>query len=189
MKNKYLLLNCVVFCIACFLNNWFKDEIFEKAGILFLVLDFILLGSFFWLLRKIRLNGKNSFMVLPVAILFLTVLLSFSDFRLIKAKLELPLYMKERMKIIEMVKEDHLGKNDPNVALQKHKYISRTGEIYVYENDEEQVIGFWIFRGMMSGSVKVVYSSEGEKLIRQNEADIIQLEKLREHWYYIVESG
>lgn len=55
----------------------------------------------------------------------------------------------------------------------KYKYVSSDGEIYVYQNDENgTVIGFWILRGMLSGSVELIYSEGEENLIRENNWDI-----------------
>ena len=58
----------------------------------------------------------------------------------------------------------------------------------MYINDKEgQVICFWIFRGMLSGSHQMIYSSNGEKLIKENETGhpIISVKNLKDNWYYV----
>lgn len=50
------------------------------------------------------------------------------------------------------------------------------------------MIAFWVFRGMQSGLVQLIYSTGGEKLIRDNEAGhpIVSVDKLKDNWYYVV---
>lgn len=44
--------------------------------------------------------------------------------------------------------------------LDKYKKVSTSREVTVYQNDENgKVIGFGIFKGMLSGSVQLVYST------------------------------
>ena len=48
--------------------------------------------------------------------------------------------------------------------LDKYKKVSTSGEVAVYQNDENgKVIGFGIFKGMLSGSVQLVYSTSWKK--------------------------
>lgn len=71
----------------------------------------------------------------------------------------------------------------------KYKKVSISGEVFVFQNDEEgQVIGFWALRGVQSGSVQLIYSTGGEKLIRDNETGhpIISIDKLKDNWYYLI---
>lgn len=77
---------------------------------------------------------------------------------------------KERKEIINLVKNDKIEYYyKGNAKLKKYRYVSQDGEIYVHRNNkDEQVICFWIFRGVMSGSVELVYSSKGKKLIEEN---------------------
>jgi hypothetical protein len=114
--------------------------------------------------------------------------LLFFDFKLIKTKIELNFYEKKRTIIIEKIKNDEFSYYyDKNIKLPIYKYVSSDGEVYVYKNDEEQVIGFWIFRGIMSGSTELIYTSTDEKLIYETLTDnlITKIVKLKEHWYYI----
>ena len=67
----------------------------------------------------------------------------------------------------------------------KYNFTSSDGEIHIYQNDDEQVICFWVFRGMLSGSVELVYISGNESLIYDNILDIYSVDKLKEHWYLV----
>ena len=106
-----------------------------------------------------------------------------------KVNFELTLLEKDRLEIVEMIKDgeiktDHLG----NAKLPKgYGYLSSDGEIFVYQNDNEQVISFWVYRGMLSGSIELIYSSVDESLIYANESGhpIANVEKLKDHWYLV----
>ena len=78
---------------------------------------------------------------------------------------------------------------DKNIKLPIYKYLSVDGEVYVYQNDEDGTqIGFWIHRGVLTGSEELMYSSNGEKLIKENETDhpIKRIKKLNKYWYYVI---
>ena len=98
-------------------------------------------------------------------------------------------YEHERLHIIEMVKNNELKVENNSVLLPKeYKYLSKSGEIIVYvSKDDEQLIGFWLYRGMLSGSDILVYSTFGEELIKKYETNhpITNIEKLKENWYYV----
>ena len=49
------------------------------------------------------------------------------------------------------------------------------------------VISFWVFRGMLSGSIELIYSSVDESLIYANESGhpITNVKKLKDHWYLV----
>ncbi len=105
-----------------------------------------------------------------------------------KTKYDLKFHEKEMLEIIEKVKNDEFSHDElGNVDLpDNYKSLSNTGQVFVTKNDEEgQVIIFWIFRGMLSGSVELIYSTGGEKLIKDNETGIVSIEKLKENWYYV----
>lgn len=128
------------------------------------------------------------YVALAISVMTVVVLLVF-PFQTVRVNLELQLYEKDRVEIIEMVKNgeitiDHLG----NAKLPKEfEKLSSDGYIFVYQNDNEQVISFWVFRGMLSGSVELIYSSTDETLIYENESGhpITNIQKLKEHWYLV----
>lgn len=52
---------------------------------------------------------------------------------------------------------DDLGNDE---LLDKYKKVTTSGEVTVYQNDENgKVIGFGIFKGMLSVFVQLVYST------------------------------
>ena len=101
------------------------------------------------------------------------------------------LYKKINQRVDNMIENGLLEEvkyyYDKNIKLPIYKSVSSDGEIYVYQNDDNQVISFWIFRGVLSGSTELIYTSTDEKLIYENKSRnlITKIIKLKEHWYYI----
>ena len=70
----------------------------------------------------------------------------------------------------------------------KYSKLTKDGLIVVYQNDDDGVqIGFYVFRGMQTGSCYLMYSSGGEDMIKKNESGhpIIQIENFDGNWYYV----
>ena len=128
---------------------------------------------------------------MPIIILiFTTILVLFFPFREVKTKIELKLFNNQRIAIIEKVKNNEYNNYDynGNIKLPEYRYVSGDGEIYVFQNDDKgMVIGFWIFRGILSGSTMLIYSTGGEELIKANESGhpIIDIKHLNNNWYYV----
>jgi len=183
----------IVFCLLCFIINWYQNYIISYFNIFTLIiLKLALYISMVTLLIFYFKNFKNNIKKYLKIISLILILVSFFflhyDFKLIKTKIELSLYEKERSIIIEKVKNNEFSYYyDKNIKLPIYKSVSSDGEIYVYQNDDNQVISFWIFRGVLSGSTELIYTSTDEKLIYENKSRnlITKIIKLKEHWYYI----
>lgn len=94
------------------------------------------------------------------------------------------------LEVVEMVKNNELEQyNDVLYKVpDKYKKLTKDGVIAVYQNDEEGIqIGFYSFRGMQTGSCFLMYSSNGEEMIRENEDGhpIIEIDYLKGDWYYV----
>ncbi len=176
----------------CLLCNWYSDLIvgyFTIFTLLFIKL-FLLIIWIIFLVKIIKSfdKNKNKINILFGILLIGSIFSLFFDFRFIKTKVEFTLYKKQRNIIIEKVKNNEFTYYfDKNIKLPIYKYVSSDGEIYVYRNDEEQIIGFWIFRGISSGNVELIYSSDGEDLIYdiKNNSEIVKIIELEENWYYV----
>lgn len=195
MKKNNLLILSILFFMIQFLNRWFSDQMFDKIFLLYCLINFLLFVLFLILLIFVIKNViKNKSTVNIVSLIFLvtTILLTiFFPYRQIKTKLELELFENDRNKIIEMVKNNKISPDENNNAKlpSNYKKLSTSGEIHIYQNDNNgMVIGFWIFRGMMSSSTELIYSTDGEKLICENKScnSIVSINRLKENWYYVV---
>ena len=195
MKKYELLIASIVVMVLSFLNSWFSDELLDSLFIFILIPNLVLFISWitclvFSIINLIR--DKRIINVISLIIVILTAfLILFFPFRETKVRLELNLYEAERLEIIKMVEDKKLETDEfGNVDLPyKYKRVSTSGEVFVFQNDEEgKVIGFWVFRGVQSGSVQLIYSTGGEKLIRDNETGhpIISIDKLKDNWYYVI---
>lgn len=195
MKNSLLLIVSVIVMILSFFNSWFSDQLLDSLFIFALISNlFLFIGWIICLvLSIIKLNKeKNLFNIISLVVVILTALLVlFFPFREAKVRVELNLYEDERLEVIEMVEKNKLAVDEiGNAKLpDKYKKVSASGEVSVYQNDENGVVvAFWVFRGMQSGSVQLIYSTGGEELIKDNETGhpIVSIDKLKNNWYYVV---
>ena len=195
MKKYILLIISVIVMILSFLNSWFSDYLLDSLFIFALIPGLILfVGWIICLVLSIikLIKDKNVFNIISfIAVILTALLVLFFPFRETKVKLELNLYEEKRLEIIRMIEDNKLKVDDlGNVKLpNKYKKVSTSGEVAVYQNDKDgKVIGFWVFRGMLSGSIQLVYSNGGEEMIRSSEIEhpIVSIDKLKDNWYYVV---
>lgn len=195
MKKYILLIISTIVLVLSFLNSWFSDMLFDSLFIFALIFSLVLfVGWIICLVLSIIkiIKNKNVFNIISLIVTVLTALLIlFFPFREAKVRFELNLYEEEHLEVIKMIEDNRLKVDDlGNVKLpNKYKKVSTSGEVAVYQNDEDgRVIGFWAFRGMLSGSVQLVYSTGGEQLIRSSEIEypIVSIDKLKDNWYYVV---
>ena len=195
MKKYILLITSVIVMILSFLNSWFSDQMLDSLFIFALIPSLVLFVG--WIICLVLsaikiIKNKNVFNIISLIVTVLTALLIlFFPFRESKVRLELNLYEEERLEIIKMIEDNKLKVDDlGNVKLpNKYKKVSTSGEVAIYQNDEDgKVVAFWIFRGMLSGSVPLVYSTGGEEIIRSSEIEhpIVSIDKLKDNWYYVV---
>lgn len=194
MKKYFSLcysLAVLVLSFLCFwfwdilMNRWFPFGIIPGAFILYLLISGLTAS-----IACIVIHCKVFQNYIALAISVITIVMPFAfPFRDARVHLEFPIYENDRLAVIEMVKNeeltvDYIG----NAELPKeYRNLSSDGNIFIYQNDEEQVVAFWVFRGMLSGSVELIYSSQDEALIYQNETGhpITSITKLKDHWYLV----
>ena len=192
-ENKYLIIAILVF-ILCFLNNWYWDIILQSLftlSIVPIIIIFLIYNIFLILtiIDIVRTKKKSSLVALIIYII-IPIFSIFFPFRECRVNLEIWLYKKQREDIIINVKnKDYVADENGNIKLPKNlKKVSTSGEVTVYENDNDGVlICFWIMRGVLSGSVQLMYSSGDEALIYKNETGhkITYVEKLKDNWYWV----
>lgn len=199
MKNKdgigiVLLIISIVLFIINFLLGWYSDNIYDSIFFIPVIFDGLIIILNLILIKfalTYRKSNKSKLILIAIIIAIVSVIFRFIfPFRNVKTILELYIYEDERLEIIEKVKNNEIEIDEyGNADLPKNlRKLSSDGEITVYQNDENgQVICFWIFRGMLSGSHQLMYSSNGEKLIRENETGhpITNIKKLKDNWYYV----
>lgn len=192
-ENKYLIIAILVF-ILCFLNNWYLDIILQSLftlSIVPIIIIFLIYNIFLILtiINIVRTKKKSSLVALIIYII-IPIFSIFFPFRECRVNLEIWLYKKQREDIIINVKnKDYVADENGNIKLPKNlKKVSTSGEVTVYENDDEGVlICFLVMRGVLSGSIELMYSSGDEDLIYKNETGhkITYVEKLKDNWYWV----
>lgn len=191
--NRYLVIAILLF-ILCFLYNWYCDIILQMLFsliaipiiILFLIYNIFLILT---IINIVRTKKKSSIIALIIYII-IPLFSLFFPFRECRVNLEMVLYKNEREGVITKIKNrDYVSDENGNVELPRRlKKVSTSGEITVYENDDDDVlICFWIMRGVLSGSVQLMYYSSDESLIYKNETGhkITYVEKLKNNWYWV----
>lgn len=194
MKKYVLLILSVLLLLVSFAAAWYGDHLFNHLFVLAIPIDLALLICFIVLLvmsiiRIIKRKEYINFLSLAVLAL-LVVLIIYYPFRDARVQYELNRFEADRLEIVEMIRSHQLQPDGlGNVDLPAgYRRLSSDGEVFVYQNDKNgQVICFWVFRGMNSGSFELIYSSGGEELIRAKEftINIDNIEQLKEHWYYV----
>lgn len=194
MNKKYRNLFFVIaILVFSFSFHWYSDQLIDLLFGLTLIINLILVIIYTICLLVTLKAVKNNFNIInfvTILILILTlVLILFFPFRETKTKLELNLYEKDRLEVVEMIKNKKLIPDEfGNVKLPKgYEKISTSKEVTIYKCDSKtQVISFYIFRGMLSGSTELIYSPS-EELIRENVTlhPIKSIRKLKDNWYYV----
>ena len=177
--------------IICF---WYADVLFNRFFVLgvipiLIALVLLLACAVFSVICVIRgRERRQSVLSLMICVLTVIMIVVF-PFRMAKVKMELTLFEKDRLQVIEQIVDGQLTPDKyRNLQLpRKYRRLSSDGTVHVYRNDEEQVICFWVFRGMLSGSIQLMYSSLDESLIWDQETahPIESIEQLKEHWYLV----
>ena len=189
MDKNALFIRQILLCILCFIYSWFRFTLYDRLfifvipipNILFVFIIILIVKSF-----SILRDEKKIWWFLYIILVIITIFLFKYDFRLIKTKLELGLFEKERNVIIEKVKNNEFAYGYNNyIVLPIYNYVSSSGNIIVYKNDDSGVvISFFV----SEDAVELVYSSKGEDLIRESKKPWKSIEniiKLKEDWYYV----
>ena len=191
-ENKYLIIAILVF-ILCFLSNWYRDIILQMLFslivipiiILFLIYNMFLILTIIDVVKTKKKSSVYSLIVYIIIPLFSL----FFPFRKCRVNLEMVLYKNEREIISKIKDKEYISDEYGNIALPKiFKKVSTSGEVTVYENDNDGIlICFWIMRGVLSGSVQLMYSSGADALIYKNETGhkITYVEKLKDNWHWV----
>lgn len=189
-------------------GNKYGDNVIEKYSLKLVQCWTTRCFIYFWYYTYINLDNREIFLYIfsikgivkeksYISIISLVVLIAAGvliitfPFKDVKFKYELNKYEESRLEIVDKIKTNKLKPKDENgnvVLPNKYKKYSISGEVVVYQNDKDgQVIGFWIFRGIQSGSTQLMYSTGGENLIKSNERGhpITEIEKLKDNWYLV----
>ena len=193
---KIILILSICFFIISFIKGWYNDQIFDTLFIFIFIPNLLLMISFniLFIISFIKFIKEKSYVnIISIFVLVLSVILALVfPFRKAKVLYELDKYESPRLEIINMIKTGKLKVKDEtrNIVLpDDYKKYSTSGQVYLYQDDKGgEVVGFWVYRGIQSGSVLLIYSADKEDLIKVNETGhpIVKIEKLKDNWFYVI---
>ncbi len=171
----------------------FSNIIFDAGGIYPTLTNIIIVWSSFILLficlYKI-IKKKEIINIISICILILALIINSITFnvdfvRNFFDKLE------KRTEVVNLIKEGKLVSGDNNdIKLPKeYKNVSADGEVSVLKNDEDnQIIGFWISRGINTDGKLYIYSSKGkDAIIEEFGEKYCEVEHLyNDTWFYVI---
>lgn len=196
-NSKQLSLLCVVTVLINFLSSWYYEELFFHFFVLYSIVDmlffFLLVACGIWSVKYLKGNHKSIKDFIPIILvaLYFSYLLSGSQ-----NKLNFIVYKNMRYEVVKMV-ENHQIETDGEKRIvelpEKYKKCSSGGDVLVYQNDDESMVGFWVKRGFLdSGFTMFVYKSDDnsmniEQIIKECMWDGYEVysERKAEQWYYL----
>ena len=112
-----------------------------------MVFFFLFFACGIWAVKYLKGNHKSNKDFIPInfVVVYLLYLLSGSQ-----NKLNFRVYKSMRYEIVEMVENHQLGESEEKGFVElpdKYKKCSSGGDVFIYRNNDECMIGFWIKRG------------------------------------------
>lgn len=171
----------------------FSNIIFNVGGIYPTLTNIIIVWSSFILLficlykiiKKKEIINIISICILILALIINNITFNVNFVRNFFDKLE------KRTEVVNLIKEGKLVSGDNNdIKLPKeYKNVSVDGEVSVLKNDEDnQIIGFWISRGINTDGKLYIYSSKGkDAIIEEFGEEYCEVEHLyNDTWFYVI---
>lgn len=197
LKKENKGIDCILWAVAVFVLSfavqWWNNSLFD----IFFIFGLLVYPMLFALVlvciveaAKMVEEEEIISAMCSFIIIFATLVMFFKfPYEEAKIKFDYKYLTPMRTKVVNKIVSGEIDDSSSLVTLPLCYWLTTSdGTVFVYENDAEGVeVGFWVFRGMLSGSKIVVYSNGGEELIRKNESgySISLLEQLGENWYYI----
>lgn len=171
----------------------FSNIIFDVGGIYPTLTNIIIVWSSFILLficlykiiKKKEIVNIISICILILALIINNITFNVDFVRNFFDKLE------KRTEVVNLIKEGKLVSGDNNdIKLPKeYKNVSADGKVSVLKNDEDnQIIGFWISRGINTDGKLYIYSSKGkDAIIEEFGEEYCEVEHLyNDTWFYVI---
>lgn len=171
----------------------FSNIIFDVGGIYPTLTNIIIVWSSFILLficlykiiKKKEIVNIISICILILALIINNITFNVDFVRNFFDKLE------KRTEVVNLIKEGKLVSGDNNdIKLPKeYKNVSADGKVSVLKNDEDnQIIGFWISRGINTDGKLYIYSSKGkDAIIEEFGKEYCEVEHLyNDTWFYVI---
>lgn len=175
----------ILYSIFILFFEWFRDENMLYGVMLILNIIFLIIFSYKSIF-EIKKNVKFESLI-NIIILLMVYFVMIYGLRIPKATLETYLFEDSRKKVIEMIKSGNLKEDSfGNVILPAdYAYLSKSGEMAIYDIDDKQIYAFWIFRGVPDGRIQVIYSDNIQYIKLLYGEYILFLKEIKDNWYYV----
>lgn len=184
MNSYKSLLVIIGLFISCFLLGIVETYFFYNILIFpYFIAVCITIIIIYLLIKRIKINKYVKIFVFIVCIIILL-----SDYKIIKCKINLFLFKDKYNEIIEMVNKNEIETYDGyNAKLPKYSYLSSDKEISIYNLGDDNVVGFWIYRGIsISSSMQIIFFDSKETRDAFLEENMIKkYYSINNSWYII----
>ena len=194
MKNKkYIGIIISIIILAFGVSAYiFRDTILDMDGIFPGLFSILIVWAvyihFFVCLYKI-IKKKEFLNIISICLLIPTLFFYTKTFDMNTTK-DFFDKLDQRTEVVNLIKDGELSGDDYNniVLPDKYKKTSYDGSVHVYKNEEDnQIIGFWISRGINSDSKLYIYSSKGQDtIIEEFGEEYCDVNHVYDNWYYVI---
>lgn len=199
-RMKKIIWTFLTFSALAILVAWFHDDIRERFFVYSIIINLAtitaLLSMFgygvYYAIKVCRKERKiifNSLIPLLIVIALISGLM-FIPWGDCKVNFEHVLYKNQREKVIEDIRNSrvHFDERGNTQLPSSKQHLSTDGNMVIFKSDQEGIIvGFWVFRGMLSSSTFVLYSSQDSEPTASglNVGAVEILQKLDPNWFYV----
>lgn len=180
MKNKNLFIVLLLLSIVL-VKQVFKYIIDHTV---YLIIYPILYGAIFYICIMTIINSifkKQKLLMIESIIMLLLLSCNTNKIEaIIKYNLLKEKYNEEVKDVLNQTSDEQI------IELKNNKYLSISGEISIFGEEQDKIIGFWIDRWLMiDDSPLLIYTT-----VRENNINEIinykYLKKVDDNWYYVV---
>lgn len=195
MKKYKILIFLLIIIALNILFNWFYYEILTYKPFLSFIFRALFFASFIYILIFLikKLTKRESMLLNRICLVIFVAYLIFwyyFPFTFVRCKLEMNNYEKERINIINKIRNDEIS-SDITIYLPKNESkVATDGIVRVYMNNSNGVVvAFNIYYGgIFASDIEVIYSSlgiDGINNVTKN-TRVKEIKKLKGNWYYVI---
>ncbi len=195
MKKYKILIFLLIIIALNILFNWFYYEILTYKPFLSFIFRALFFASFIYILIFLikKLTKRESMLLNCICLVIFVAYLIFwyyFPFTFVRCKLEMNNYEKERINIINKIRNDEIS-SDITIYLPKNESkVATDGIVRVYMNNSNGVVvAFNIYYGgIFASDIEVIYSSlgiDGINNVTKN-TRVKEIKKLKGNWYYVI---
>ena len=192
---EFILILLSIFLL--FVIRWFANELFDAIFILYYYMLVILILFYIAILILLLfeiIKNKNRFCVVLLIVFVIGFIFNVCfPFQKVKFFVDFEFKFNNRNKVVNYIKNNDVKLDENGLMHLSSNYMNLSSggnDIVVYKNgDNSLIVIFYIFRGLLSEGSKMLVYSDGVnevKNINERIGDIASIDKVDNHWYYVV---